>query len=44
MFVEERAARRKIEKRGASQQRQRAAHSSSPEYSFLRMHSVYTLP
>ena len=44
MFVEERAARGKIEKRGASQQRQRAAHSGSPENSFLRIHSAYTLP
>ena len=38
MLVEERAARCKIEQRSASQQRQRAAHSHSPENSFLRIH------
>ena len=38
MFVEERAARGKIEQRGASQQRQRAAGNPSFENAFLRMH------
>ncbi len=38
MLVEERTARSEIEQRGASQQRQRAAHSHSPESSFLRIH------
>jgi hypothetical protein len=38
MLVEERTARSEIEQRGASQQRQRAAHSHSPENSFLRIH------
>src|SRR5713226_2988210 len=38
MLVEERTARRKIEQRGASQQRQRAARNRSPENPFLRIH------
>src|ERR1700736_4350055 len=38
MLVEERAARGKIKQRDASQQCQRAAHSSSFENSSLRIH------
>ena len=38
MLVEQRSARRKIEQRSASQQRQRAARSHLPENRFLRMH------
>ena len=38
MFVEDRAARGKIEQRGASQQRQRAAPNRSSENSFPRIH------
>src|SRR5216684_4254839 len=38
MLVEERAARDKIEQCGASQQRQRAARSPSPENCFLQIH------
>src|SRR5712664_3083682 len=38
MFVEERAARRKIEQRGASQQRQRVAHNRSPENGYAPVH------
>jgi hypothetical protein len=38
MLVEKRSARSKIEQRGASQQRQRAAHNCSPENRSLRIH------
>jgi hypothetical protein len=38
MLVEERAARRKKEQRGACENRQRAAYSGSPENGFLRLH------
>src|SRR5882762_3357217 len=45
MMVEERPACGKIKQRDASQQRERAAHSSTSENSFLRIHlSIYTIP
>jgi hypothetical protein len=41
VFVEERAARRKIQQRGASHERQRAAHNRPSESGFPRVHEVH---